>query len=400
MKKALVLLVGLTTMMISQPTAAANSSSWNPSRPDRTTPIPVEPYQFESRQFNQTFPAQSAPYSIPTPAQVTEVPPGNVNSVDRRINLPPSATQAPQLQPSANESFIPVAPAVPQTTPLQQATPIPYVQDAAQNSADLGVQFDLYTQPQPPRTYSPPQPTVPYQSASAIASDIKPPASESKVPHFTLKDLFSGDTNSLVAVAVGNAEGTRTPEGKNSAGYYGHSDPGNGVWNLGTFSYQHGANSPEEADKKQLNRLKKQAQVMQEQATAKGLKLTLEETLNGIDLANQAPKAVLDTQGYIDWLAKAHEMGMDKSEVILWARVQSFIDPKTQQWNAPGLGNNATQITRDQRRRVEAIANALQAQDYQISADARLRPQPIGFFFPKALGLLLQVAHKTADLFI
>lgn len=201
-----------------------------------------------------------------------------------------------------------------------------------------------------------------------------------------------------MAVTVGNAEGTRTPDGKSTDGFYGHSDPGNGVWNLGTFSYQHGAASPQEADAKQLKRLKKQAQIIQEKAAARGMKLTLEETLNAIDLANQAPKAVLDTDGYIEWLAEAHRMGKQGADAILWARVQSFFDPQTQRWNAPGLGNTPERITRDQQRRMLAIARALEAQDYQIAADARLRPQPVSFRLPK-WNFASRVVDQIATLF-
>ncbi len=253
------------------------------------------------------------------------------------------------------------------------------------HSSDLGLQFDLsnstpipaqiqgsdYFQMSPAKN----QPNV----KSSAASNLFQQAT------FTLRQLFSKDTDSLVAVAVGNAEGTRTPAGDRSQHFYGHADPGNGVWNLGTFSYQHGADSAEAADAKQLERLKRQAQVMQEKASAHGLKLTLAETLNGIDLANQAPQALLDVAGYIDWLAQAQNLGMSGSEAILWARVQSFIDPKTQRWNAPGLGNNAESITRDQQRRMQAIARAIQHQNDSIAADARLNPQPIGLRLRRSL---------------
>lgn len=252
------------------------------------------------------------------------------------------------------------------------------------SSPDLGVEFDLSNSVPIPTQFAASnrsQLNIPSDN-----SDVQPSASPSlnlfQQATFTLRQLFSQDTDSLVAVAVGSAEGTRTPEGNRSKHFYGHSDPGNGVWNLGTFSYQHEAGSAEEADAKQLERLKQQSRVMQEKASAKGLKLTLAETLNGIDLANQAPEALLDVAGYIDWLEQAHSLGMSGSDAILWARVQSFIDPKTQRWNAPGLGNTAESITQDQQRRMEAIARAIAQQNDSIAADARLNPQPIGFRLP------------------
>lgn len=198
-------------------------------------------------------------------------------------------------------------------------------------------------------------------SAGLPAEPAKPEIAEFDAADLnaSLDALFARDSDSLVAIAVGSAEGTRGPDGSKNPAYHGHVDPGNGVWNLGSFSYQHGANSPEEADAKQLARLRSQAETILSKAEAKGLNLSLEERLNGIDLANQAPKAALDAQGYIDWLADAHAQGMTGSDAILWARVQSFIDPSTQTWDAPGLGNSETRITQDQERRMLAIAKAI-----------------------------------------
>ena len=168
-------------------------------------------------------------------------------------------------------------------------------------------------------------------------------------------DIFAGDSDSLVATAVGSAEGTRTPAGGYTWAYQGHVDPGNGAWNLGSFSYQHGANSPREADRRQLARLRTQAQTLRRQADRYGMRLTLVETLNGIDLANQSPRAALNRGGYIDRLHQAHEMGLQGADAILWARTRAFLDPDTARWNAPGLGNNVHSITADQERRRRAI---------------------------------------------
>ncbi|MGC1306827.1 MAG: hypothetical protein WA885_06330 [Phormidesmis sp.] len=171
--------------------------------------------------------------------------------------------------------------------------------------------------------------------------------------------IFEGGSDSLVAHTVGHAEGTRQWDGQRTKAYYGHVDPGNGVWNLGTFSYQHGAATPEDADEKQLQRLKRQGLEIEAQAADHGLKLSLEERINAIDLANQAPLAALDRGGYIDQLAKAYRLKMNGTEAILWARTNAYLDPDTQMWNAPGLGNNVTSISKDQARRMLAIEKAL-----------------------------------------
>lgn len=167
---------------------------------------------------------------------------------------------------------------------------------------------------------------------------------------------------SLVTKAVGAAEGTRRPDGGKNKAYFGHVDPGNAVWNVGTFSYQHcGTCSPAEADRRQLARLKRQFAKIQAQAQGGyGMQLTLEEQLNAIDLANQAPLAALSKGGFIDRLSQAKQQGLAGSDAILQARVYSYKNPITNRWEAPGLGNTKPRIIRDQARRQEAIARAIQ----------------------------------------
>lgn len=176
---------------------------------------------------------------------------------------------------------------------------------------------------------------------------------------YDLDILFEGNSYSLVAKAVGSAEGTRTPSGGYTRFFNGHTDPGNGVWNLGTFSYQHGASSPEEADAKQLRRLMRQASDIRHRAARSGIQLGLEEELNGIDLANQSPLAALGNPGYAEWLTQAYDNGLSGQDAILWARVQGYWDVSRGRWNAPGLGNTEPLIRRDQNRRMQAVAQAI-----------------------------------------
>lgn len=206
--------------------------------------------------------------------------------------------------------------------------------------------------------------------ALTIAAGELAPAGQTEEPLASsaqITQLFGGEAESLVARAVGSAEGTRTPTGARTGAYYGHVDPGNYQWNQGTFSYQHGAQSPEEADQKQLIRLREQALELYRLAAKWGLTLNQEEALNGIDLANQAPLAALD-RGYIDWLVTAKKMGLKGAEAIVWARTRSFIDPDTWRWNAPGLGNSIHTITADQSRRQQAIARAIAAIPQPVAA--------------------------------
>lgn len=422
MNKTLICLAGLATVLLSQPALAINEtwsgatpgyrSDYQPGyRPDRELntlrPTPIGTPQPSGSSQSSISPSPDrllVPSAEQPPIGVTNSMP-NVIPSEETATLPPPPQQNPSPTPAPVNPVAP-APIAPSPLPVPSQQPTPSfnssIQSATPIPSQLGLDFDLSGSSKPlpapapplpkPPTSNLPQPPIAPVPASAQADAA--PASSAK-PEFTLKDLFNGNSDSIVAVIVGNAEGTRRPDGGANKAFYGHTDPGNGVWNLGTFSYQHGADSPEEADTKQLNRLKQQSRIMQEKAAEKGLKLTLEETLNGIDLANQAPQAVIDTDGYIEWLAKAHAMGMQDEEAILWARVQSFINPHTQQWDAPGLGNTPDSISRDQKRRMEAIANAIDAQNYAISPDARLRPQPIGFRIPGFFGMVRQLTQKT-----
>ncbi|HEY9749985.1 MAG TPA: hypothetical protein V6C63_14970 [Allocoleopsis sp.] len=250
----------------------------------------------------------------------------------------------------------------PSTTAI---APPPEIADASELNFALAP-ASASAQTSPPVTQTEPPPNAPSLATATPSTPVD------------AASLFTGGANSLVAKAVGSAEGTRTPAGDRTSAYYGHVDPGNGVWNLGSFSYQHGARSPEEADEKQLKRLAKQAEMVRQQAAAKGMQLTLEEELNAIDLANQAPLAALDRGGYIDWLEAAHKMGLRGSEAVLWARTRSFLNPDTGQWNAPGLGNNVYSISMDQERRQQAIARAIafHQQQYQKAETAAAPPRP------------------------
>jgi hypothetical protein len=198
--------------------------------------------------------------------------------------------------------------------------------------------------------------------------------------------LFTGGSESLVARTVGHAEGTRTADGSKTRAYRGHVDPGNGVWNLGSFSFQHcrearyNCSTPEEADEHQLRRLQQQAEVLRQRASALGMELNLEEELNGIDLANQAPLAALgQPEAYPEHLARAKQMGLSGEKAILEGRVWGYWNARSQRWDAPGLGNTEANIRYDQNRRMQAIASALAAYQRQpVARREQLADQIIG----------------------
>ncbi|TVQ18518.1 MAG: hypothetical protein EA367_14455 [Leptolyngbya sp. DLM2.Bin15] len=197
--------------------------------------------------------------------------------------------------------------------------------------------------------------------------------------------LFQGGPDSIIAKAIGAAEGTRTVTGDRTPAYYGHRDPGNGVWNLGTFSYQHGAQSPEEADQRQLARLYRQTQLLRSLAGRRNLDLTQEVIINGIDLANQAPLAALsDEGGYVDRLQEAYRRGHRGADAVLEARVYSYLNPSTNRWDAPGLGNTYQGIKADQLRRQQAIARVLDHSGI-IAHQPIANPEPAHTPLPQAI---------------
>ncbi|HIK30889.1 MAG TPA: hypothetical protein IGS17_20900 [Oscillatoriales cyanobacterium M59_W2019_021] len=169
--------------------------------------------------------------------------------------------------------------------------------------------------------------------------------------------LFS-TPDSPGSIAIGAAEGTRTQIGGITPLYWGHRDPANGVTNLGTFSYQHGARDARQADSLQLERLKQQVAEIRRQAAEAGVKLSPLELVAAADLANQSPEA---GYAYIDNLQQAYDRGFRGIEALLEARMQSFVDPETQNLDAVGFGNNWQKLRQDQLRRLSKLQKTLKA---------------------------------------
>lgn len=293
----------------------------------------------------------------------TQTPRAAVTPAIAPLPIPPEASQPP-VRITHSAGALPhnvIASARVLTPPPQAAFPSPRVlhpdspprdRTADRKQAPIGLSF------------------TPAQQAAALAPPKPAPARQTDLP----KWIYQGGSKSLVARAIGSAEGTRTASGQPTRAYYGHTDPGNGVWNMGTFSYQHGAHSPEEADNKQLQRLERQGQQIAHQASQADLNMSLGEILNGLDLANQSPRAALEQGGYVDRLVQAKQQGMKHSDAIVWARTYAYLEPTTQRWNAPGLGNTLSSIRRDQNRRHEAVTKAFDY--YRAQRDTAPGPIP------------------------
>lgn len=299
------------------------------------------------------------------------------------------ATVVAPLQATANESFEAESnPVLVETSADVAQTDMPVEDGKASNpwaDASGAISFE------PPSERSEKQETSTPQTNAAIAAAapaVEPSQTQTADSTKTISaqnDMFAGGSESLVARTVGAAEGTRTADGGKTQNYHGHVDPGNGVWNRGTFSYQFGNEenlSPDESDRRQLAKIKRVYEsVMRPKAEKHGVApLTIAEEINGIDLINQAPLAVTEDGGYIERLAQAkNEKGLAGDEAILEARVWAFWDGDKGGWDAPGLRayddiSKEESIRRDQDRRMDMIAKALESYEQQNGDIAKTQP--------------------------
>jgi hypothetical protein len=192
----------------------------------------------------------------------------------------------------------------------------------------------------------------------AVSPTAREIAYQRESPSDLMTKLFA-TPNSPGVIAVGAAEGTRTLSGGVTSQYWGHRDPANGVTNLGTFSYQHGAKDARQADSIQLARLQQQLAEIQHQAQEVGLELSPLELVAAADLANQSPEA---GHSYIFNLQEAYDQGFRGIEALLEARVQSFVNPQTRDLDAAGFGNNWQKLRQDQLRRLSKLQKTLKVQ--------------------------------------
>lgn len=202
--------------------------------------------------------------------------------------------------------------------------------------------------------------TVSFPVQKITSFPIKPLV---KIPQFKGSQLFA-NADSIGAIALGIAEGTRTIEGGFTSKYFGHQDYGNGKQNLGTFAYQHGASSPEEADLKQLKNLRAWTDQIQQEAKNNQVKWGLFEILAGVDLFNQAPAA---GKYYVRHLKECQEQNKLEQDAVLCARVQSYYNPKTGELEAGGFDNDLEHLKWDQQRRIQAILTLISQDQFRAN---------------------------------
>lgn len=120
--------------------------------------------------------------------------------------------------------------------------------------------------------------------SKAVIAAILDPAATTQAP--------AQADDATLKCAIGRAEGTMDPNCQPNAAYQGHTDPGNGKHNQGAFSYQHGAETPEEADARWLAVLRQAEQEYQAQAQARyGHKLSRAALVAILDAHTQSPDA-------------------------------------------------------------------------------------------------------------
>jgi hypothetical protein len=174
--------------------------------------------------------------------------------------------------------------------------------------------------------------------------------------------------DSIGTIALGAAEGTRTKEGHKTEEWSQHIDPGNGAVNKGTFSWQLGAKSAEEADRKGLARIQSEAvpQLIQA-AVQEKVGFDMETLIQGADLWNQSPDA---GASFVQSLKRCLQQEYPStSALLLCARSQSFYDPTTGELEASGFAGDSTWLEDDQSRRIEAIQHVLAANQERLLAE-------------------------------
>ena len=204
----------------------------------------------------------------------------------------------------------------------------------------------------------------------ARRADKAEPSKQDIEPYLTGKLPAKGNSelsDRALICSIGAAEGTRDQNCHPTAAYHGHTDPGNGADNLGTFSYQHGASSPAEADQRQLASLRHAEETLQAQAEAKFSQPLSKPALGAaLDLWNQSPAA---GESFVEHLPSAKPTG----EQMIKARTQSYIDPITGQLDAPGLGDNPVQVEADQTRRTGEVIYQLKRHPSPPPPPSRLK---------------------------
>ncbi len=276
--------------------------------------------------------------TVKSPVATSPVATSPVASAESKPKSPSQSGLAEKTQSVAKNSQKPES--APVLVPYRELPPMPQ----PQTTPVLVPYRELPPMPQP-------------QTTSETNSEINSDAIEKDWSENSLLFELFATPDAPGVLAIGTAEGTVTASGQLTSSYWGHTDPGNGAHNLGTFSYQHGAPTPRQADWRQLRRLQGQVETILGQAQAQRVKLSALELVAGADLLNQAPAAGMS---YVENLKKARDRGISGINAVLEARVMSFVNPETGVLEASGFGNNWEVLRQDQWRRLVELHQTLQ----------------------------------------
>ncbi|RTL36334.1 MAG: TIGR02594 family protein [Burkholderiales bacterium] len=206
------------------------------------------------------------------------------------------------------------------------------------------------------------------------------PATAGRIDPRRFTDPTQG-SNAPAAIVIGSAEGTRRPDGGYTAAYGGHADPGNAAHNRGSFSYQHRASSPADADRRQLQTLQGQLPAYEAAARGAGLDPTDARLASAyLDLYNQSPLAA---ERFLNQLGRLRGQPLDTAH-LTQLRVDAFVNRDTgerfrlvnggqagsgfvniarrQLGHAPTETQVQAVIRADQQRRMNAVERTLQRQ--------------------------------------
>jgi len=175
------------------------------------------------------------------------------------------------------------------------------------------------------------------------------------------------DSSMLISCLVGRAEGTKDLSCQKNSAWYGHTDPGDGLWNRGWCSFsltRHGmkvGDTPEEADKQCRILIAKRAKILQEQFDKLRIKTHPLATINALDLAIQSPQAAFGDECNPGYARNLNDYIYDNPKAplltqIIEARVKSYwsnCSGKYEVWC-----KSYECIKADQERRVYAILSA------------------------------------------
>lgn len=180
--------------------------------------------------------------------------------------------------------------------------------------------------------------------------------------------LFAGGAiRSPIGKIIGLAEGNRTPDGGLTDAYHGHTDPGNGAWNVGNYSVNaeyYTCSTPEDADEQYHSILQAEAEYAAPIMEAAGLDPSNALLMASyLDVWNQSP--AMAREGFLAALPYLVEQGVNR-DTVLQVRIYAGDEGVGPGFNPtgrahPSLWTDMEGHMVDQTRRMGEIVKAVEA---------------------------------------